>query len=282
MTAESKDFLSKFLLNVAVPANCLYTMRNHLTAEMLAGAVPFLVVVFVGNSLLFVLSYLAARIMKVDRRQLGGFIMMCSLSNCVFVGLPVCTELFGEAAIPHAMLYYMVAGCFTQSVAMMLIRYSGDDLGTKGENVILKLLKTPPFIATIISIGFVLVNVQLPGIVMRYLGYMSGTVSPIALLVSGFIIYDIGLRSLKPDKLICMVVLFRFVVSSVLFAALCAVFGVTDLPRSVMVVQCSMPVVTQTVIASAVYHADEQLAARGVALSTLVCFITTPVIVALL
>ncbi len=282
MTAESKNFLSKFLLNIAVPANCLYTMRNSLTVDMLAGAVPFLVVTFVGNSLMFALSYLAARIMKVARRQLGGFMVMCSLSNCVFVGLPVCRELFGEVAIPYAMLYYLVAGCFTQSVALVLIRYSGDDPHARGENILLKLLKTPPFVTTIVSITIVLADVQIPAVAMRYLGYMSGTVSPIALMVSGFIICDIGLKALKPDKMMGVVVLFRFAVSTALFVALCAVFGVTGLPRSVMAVQCSMPVVTQTVVASAVYGADEELAARGVAISTLASFLTTPIIASLI
>ena len=43
-----------------------------------------------------------------------------------------------------------------------------------------------------------------------------------------------------------------------------------------------MPVVTQTVVAAAEYGADEQLAAQGAAISTLACFVVTPVLMLLL
>ena len=41
-------------------------------------------------------------------------------------------------------------------------------------------------------------------------------------------------------------------------------------------------VVTQTVVAAAEYGADEQLAAQGAAISTLACFVVTPVLMLLL
>ena len=43
-----------------------------------------------------------------------------------------------------------------------------------------------------------------------------------------------------------------------------------------------MPVMTQTVVAAAEYGADEQLAAQGAAISTLACFVVTPVLMLLL
>ena len=63
---------------------------------------------------------------------------------------------------------------------------------------------------------------------------------------------------------------------------LCMLLGVDGLARSVFVVEAAMPVVTQTVVASAEYGADETLAAQGAALSTLACFVVIPVLMLLL
>ena len=53
---------------------------------------------------------------------------------------------------------------------------------------------------------------------------------------------------------------FRFVISPALGAALCALLGIGGRVRSVYVVELAMPVMTQTVVAAAEYGADEQLA----------------------
>ena len=63
---------------------------------------------------------------------------------------------------------------------------------------------------------------------------------------------------------------------------LCALLGIGGLVRSVYVVELAMPVMTQTVVAAAEYGADEQLAAQGAAISTLACFVVTPVLMLLL
>ena len=75
---------------------------------------------------------------------------------------------------------------------------------------------------------------------------------------------------------------FRFVISPALGMGLCALLGIGGLVRSVYIVELAMPVVTQTVVAAAEYGADEQLAAQGAAISTLACFVVTPVLMLLL
>ena len=91
-----------------------------------------------------------------------------------------------------------------------------------------------------------------------------------------------GLKNLRLDRVQGVMMFFRFLLSPALCALLCMVFGVSGLGRSVFMVESAMPVVTQTVVASAEYGADEQLAAQGAALSTLACFVVIPVLMLLL
>ena len=104
----------------------------------------------------------------------------------------------------------------------------------------------------------------------------------VALLLTGYIIHDIGLKNVRLDRDLGIAMVFRFLLAPTLSVALCRAFGVTGLAHDVLVVETAMPVVTQTVVAAAEYGADEQLAAQGAAISTLACFVVTPVLMLLL
>ena len=281
MNAQAKAFISKFLMNAAIPCMCVYGLTNNLTHEMLAQSHRFLLVPLLCNTTLFLLSFAVGRLLRLPRRSLGVFMMMCSLSNAIFVGLAMCTELFGEACTPHVMLYYLVSTSLTQLVGLSLVRWSGES-GRSGHRVLRKLITTPTVLGVLTGFALVLTDVRLPSLVMSYCKYMNNLVTPLALLLTGCIIHEIGLRSLRLDRTLSVMMLFRFVISPALCIALCAAFGIEGLARSVLVVETAMPVVTQTVVAAAEYGADEQLAAQGAAISTLACFVVTPVLMLLL
>ena len=283
MGREAKAFISKFVMRIAIPGMCIYGLTNNLTREMILQSGGMLIVPFISLTALFLLSFLVGKLLKLPRRRLGVFMMMASLSNSVFVGLAMCTELFGDACIPHVMLYYLVSTSFTQLVGLTLIRWSGES----GERVpfkksLLKFFTTPTVLAVFAGFALVLGDVQLPSLAVSYMRYMNNVVSPLALLLTGQIIYEIGLKHLRLDCIQCVMMCFRFLLSPALCALLCPLFGVTGLGRSVLLVESAMPVVTQTVVASAEYGADEQFAAQGAALSTLASFVVIPVLMLLI
>ena len=132
--------------------------------------------------------------------------------------------------------------------------------------------------------SFVLVftGIQLPPLLMSYCKYMNNLVTPLALLLTGYIIHDIGLKNVRLDRDLGIAMIFRFLLAPALSVALCRAFGVTGLAHDVLIVETAMPVVTQTVVAAAEYGADEEFAAQGAALSTIACFVVIPVLMLIL
>ena len=281
MHGSSKAFLSKFLMNIIIPCNCIYGIRGNLTKDMLIGAMPLLLSVFLSISLDFILAAALARILRLPRKRIGVFIQMCALSNTLFIGLPMCTELFGNACTPYVMLFYFVSSVFTQTLSNALIRWSGDGEPFSGK-MLLNFLKLPNTIALLVSFALVLLDVQVPSLILSYTKYMSNAVTPLALLLTGYIIYEIGLKHLHIDRDLAVAMLFRFLLAPLICYWLCTAFHIEGLALNVCMVQAAMPVVTQTVVASAEYGADEQFAAQGAALSTLACFVVIPVLMMLL
>ena len=281
MSPQAKRFISKFTMSVAIPCMCVYGLTNNLTHELLAGSLGFLLVPLLSTVGAFLLSLLVGRLLKLPRKRLGVFMMMCSVSNAIFIGLPMCTELFGETCTPYVMLYYLVNTSFVQLVGLSLVRWSGDG-GGFDRRMLKKFLTTPAVIGVLLSFVLVFTGVSLPPLVMSYCKYMNNLVTPLALLLTGYIIYEIGLKNLKLDRDLAIMLLFRFLLVPGVSFALCELFGVAGLGRSVLLVETAMPVVTQTVVAAADYGADEQFAAQGAALSTLACFVVIPVLMLIL
>ena len=277
MKAETKAFISKFLLSLAVPCMCIYGLRNNLTREMMAGSAKLLAMALLCNAVGFALSGCLAKLLKLPKNQTGVFMVMCSLSNAMFIGYAMCTELFGDACVPYVMLFYLANTAFTQTLAMWLIRRSGDGAGG-GWRDSLKFLASPTVLGVFTGFALVLLDVRLPSFMMSYLRYMNNVVSPLALILTGYIIYEMGWDKLRLDRNLAVMLSFRFLLSPALYILSCRFFGVEGLARSTFIVEASMPVVTQSVVAAAQYGADEQFAAEGAALSTLASFVVIPIL----
>lgn len=281
MTAQTKTFISKFLLSLAVPCMSVYGLRSNLTREMLASSWRMLAVPYLCIALLFAVSYLLARLLKLPRERRGVFMVMCSLSNSLFVGYAMCTELFGDACVPYVMFFWFSSTCYTQTLAMWLIRRSGDADGGARRRP-LSFLRTPTVLGVFTGTLLVLLDVRLPSFLMSYLRYMNNVVSPLALILTGYVIFEMGWDKLRLDRDLAVAMCCRFLLAPAAFLPFCVAFGIEGLARSTYLVQASMPVVTQTVVAAAQYGADEQFAARGAAVSTLASFVVIPVLMLLL
>lgn len=100
------------------------------------------------------------------------------------------------------MIYYLANTIFTQSVILMLVERSGTASHSRGIKGFLKDVFTkPPILTVIASVLMLIVGFRPPEVFMSFAKYISGSVSPLALIYCGFIIYELGLSNLRPSQL---------------------------------------------------------------------------------
>lgn len=284
MGAGEKKFLGKYIINIAVPCNCLVGLLNNLDRSMLAEAGLMLVSCILGVVINFLVGALLATLLKLPRNRWGVFVSMLALSNTIFIGLPLCTQLFGEVCTPYIMLYYLSNTIFTQSLAVILVERAGTKPGKKQSvgGFFKDMLTKPPIVATAVSLIMLVVGFRPPNLVMTFAKYISNSVSPLALIYCGYIVYELGLKNLRFERGLGIMVVFRLVISPIICATLCRAFGITGLPHDVFVVGAGLPVVSQITVMAGTYGADDKYAATGATLSTFGCFITIPILMVLL
>ncbi len=283
MTRENKRFLVRYIIDLAMPCMVVTNLMGVVTRDMLKQAGVLLLVPLCAILLTFFLTLLLARVLKVERKKLGVFVAMSCVSNSIFIGYPMCVNLFGQDSVFYVLCYFLINTSFFQIVGVGMLNYSGQSENAVPDlKSVIKGIVKPPVCAIFICVLLILLDVKLPSLAMRFASYMSATVTPMALVFTGFVIYDHGLKNLKPDRSLCAMMLLRFVASPLLCILFCAVFHVEGLARSVLVIEHAMPVMTQVIVLSADCGADEDYAAVGTALSTLACFAVVPILMLLI
>jgi hypothetical protein len=283
MTADHKPFLEKYIMYFAIPCMCIDGFVRHLSPEILGGAWRIIVVSSIGLCICFFLSALIARLLRLPRKRAGVFIGMGAFSNALFVGYPMCRELFGEEAVIYVMLFFVSAsvlifiGCYS-AFAWFSESVERKSIGSS----IFKVFINPAVLSAVVGVLIVIVDVPLPRPISGLIGYVGATVSPLALLYCGFIIYEAGIKSIRIDRGMAVMPVMRFVLSPLVGAVLCRLFGVPPLATSVIIVEMAMPVITILVVLAKQWDADVQYAAVGIVLSTLACFVVIPVLMLLL
>ena len=270
MTQREKSFVSKYIVNIAVPCNCVVGLLDNLDRE--------------GIILTVLVSATVATLLRLPHERWGVFVAMAGFSNTLFIGIPVCTQLFGDVSMPYIMLYYIGHTSLMQSIGMMLLERAGSKAGQKGsflqfcKDVFLK----PPILSVAFSIVLLALGWKLPPVLMRFADYISGSVSPLALIYCGFIVYEVGLKNLRFAQGLPAMLAVRLVVAPVISLACCSLFGMEGLALQVFVVESALPVVSQVTVAAGAYGADEKYAATGACLSILGSFVTIPILMLVL
>ena len=284
MTAQEKKFISKYVVNIAVPCNCIVGLLKNLDHDSLAQAGIMLLSAVLGVGATLVLALGLAVLLRLPRERWGVFVAMTAFSNTLFVGIPVCTQLFGEACMPYLMIYYLANTSFVQLVGLNLIERSGTvSRGkTSAWGFVKNLVAKPPIAAILFSLLLLALDLGLPAPVMSFAGYISNSVSPLALIYCGYIIYELGLKQVRLMRGLPTMLVMRLAVAPVVCACFCHLFGITGLAMKVFVVESALPVVSQVTVMAGAFGADEKYAATGACLSTLGSFISIPILMLLL
>ena len=277
MKNDAEKLLGKLVVNVGLPCTLFYSMTTNFSKEQLiqlewAAIVPIAVFGF-----LLLTGMLLARLLKIRRERRGVFICAVAFANLAFIGFPVITSIFGEDVIPLAMVNFLAQAIIFWTIGVGFIRRSA---GTEksDENFFKRFLRVvpPATVSFLLSVIFILAGAQAPLPVEKAVHYLGNLVTPLALIFSGVMIARQKISDFIPDRDVIIVVISRFALAPVVTWIFCRLTGLNSIVSQVMILQLSMPIMTQITIISALYGADHRFAIKCFALSTLLLFVYVP------
>ncbi len=306
--AEGK-FLSRFVIRVALPATIVSNIFQKFTRESLISIPMGLIIPVISLVFSMICAIAAAKAMKIPRNRKGAFIVMFTFSNSVFIGLPVCRALFGEDAVAPTLTYYIANTTLFWTIGYSLMRMDGgkekekksfkgifpyllsrdkaNPVHQEAKNALSFLGKVIPLplLFLLASVILVLLNVKLPEFLMSAVNYIGGTVTPISLVYTGYVLMNmIKKRSFTWKKgygAICigklLLVPAVVIALSVIVKAIPGAMNIyTDIMLKTFLIEAAMPVMTQTTIVEAGCGGDAEYVAGATALTTALSLVFIP------
>lgn len=268
---ESGNTLRKIITKVGTPALTVYNLLGAFPRELLKSAGKMVWILLLIMLLVYAVAWPIARRLKLGRGRASVFRCMCALSNGIFMGLPICQGIFGDAAVPVVMVFFF-ANTMIFWVIGVTFMYTDVMEGAKGRQwlkMALSSLWRPTQVTFAVSMALLLLDVRLPEFVLATAKQLGNIASPLALIFCGIVLYDNGIGGLKPEKSTWIMLVFRHVVSPAVTLYLCVWLGVDAFSSQVLAVLAGMPCMMLTVIMASEAGADTQYAAKGVSISTL-------------
>jgi hypothetical protein len=259
-----RDFLTGLVMNIGVPCLIL-NGTTHLEAD----AALFLSMMGFAVLALITCAVAGSVALRLLGQPLRSYLPPIAFGNAGNLGLPLCLFAFGNKGLGLAIGFYLVG-----SVSQFLV----GPLFQGRKPVWRTLLTTPVNYAAVLGVSLLATDTTLPLWLGNTIELLAGLAIPLMMLALGH-----ALGSFKVQRLpvAAGIAAGRLGLGLIVGYAITLVFGLTGIERGVVLVQSAMPVAVFNYLLAARYDRHPEDVAGAIVISTLVTFVTLPVLLLL-
>lgn len=271
MDEQQSKGISTIIVNVTWPCLIVISLQRDFSAQLCINMGILAAVMVSAVIIAFVIARILCKGMKLDKAKTYLVTFMLIFGNTGFMGIPVCTVLYGGEGTFYAALIDAVQDIFIFTVGILLIEKStGKHIG-----ISIKHFLTPGFASVVIGVGLFVARITLPDIIATPMETMGSATGPLAMMVVGFQLGKLNLKDLVSDKRLYVMSFVRLLIMPLIFlAVVMLVFPEMNLLAKVIIVEMATPVAACTTIYSQQYDGDVAFATKGVMLSTVLSIVT--------
>ncbi len=271
LNEQQSKGISSVVVNVTWPCLIVMSLQREFSRELVINMGILAVVVIADMIVAFILSRAVCRAMKMEQSKAYLMTFMLIVGNTGFMGIPVCTVLYGAEGTFYAALIDSIFDIFIFTGGMILIEKStGKHIGLSPKHFL-----TPGFISIIVGVGLFVARITLPEIISGPMDVIGSATSPLAMLIVGFQLGKINFRDLIGDPRMYALCALKLIALPLIFLFLLHLaFPGMPLLAKVLAVELATPVGVVSTIYTQQYDGDVGFATRGVMLSTVLSLLT--------
>lgn len=279
---ETSKLFSKIVINISVPCYMISSLLGTYTKEKLLSIISGVFIPFTSMIIVYILGVIIAKAIKLPSRRRGIFAATLSISNTLFVGLPINVALFGDSSVPFVFIYFIANITLFWTIGAFGISKDGGLDGHIFSTENLKKLFSPPLCAFIIAVILIFIELSLPKFLMDSFKYMGNLMTPLSMLFIGITISNIDFKKIKWDKSMTLLTIGRFIVAPLLVFFLCSLLAVPVLMKKVFIIQSAMPAMSITAVLAEASGGDHEYAAVVTTMTTIATLLFIPIYIMLL
>ncbi len=228
-----------------------------------------------------VVASLVVRFFKpVPDKTRSAFVVSAMMANAGNYGLPFIEFAFGSAGIPVSIIVF-IASSISNYTLGIYVASSGDATLRQG---IMNVLRVPLPYAAALGLAFNLTQVTLPLPIMRAVDLLANAAVPLMILLLGIQLSRINVQGYLRSVIapVSLSATLRLLVTPLICMLLAALYGVTGLPRNVVLVQMSMPTAVTAALLATEFGSDVQYVTATILITTLASLLTLSLIMTIL
>lgn len=277
---EAEDIrksINTTVFNLFLPALCIKVMVN---AKLSFEAITVPINAFLTLSFMIFFNFLffkfVSKKFKLNNQEIGALILTATFGNTTYLGLPVITGLYGENTAKYVLYYDLFATTpFLWTLGAKFSAYFG---GERSPNICeagKKLISLPPLWGIVIGILINILKIPLPMFILKALELLGIVVVPLMIFSIG-----LSLSFVKPGHAfsIIPVCILKLFISPFIAYNLSKLMGFSDLTIKIVTLEAGMPSMVLSLLIASVFKLDVTLTAFAIVVTTLMSFISLPMI----
>ena len=264
---EGSKTIGNLLIYISLPAVIVKGFMVERTEERMVGLLISMAAAAVTLTICVVVSRLCFR--KDPIASFGA-----AFSNPGFFGIPLITAILDEGAVFYIAPFIAFLNLLQWSYGVSLL--TGKKTGLK-----IKTVLTAPFMIAIAA-GLVLFfsQMQLPAIFAKTLDFCAGLNTPLAMFAVGVYLAQCRFgKMLKKGKLYAISAVRLLLIPLIVLALLTVIPGINNDIRYAVLIAAACPVGSNLAVYAQLHNKDYTYAVETVAVSTLLCIVTIPLLV---
>jgi predicted permease len=271
--SNAHQSLNQFVIYVSLPALALYYIpKITLSLSLLYP----LGVAWLGFGLSFIFFYTLGIYFKWSKKLIGCLILTGGLGNTSFVGFPIIEALYGPEGLKTAIVVDQPGSFVVVTTLGILVAANFSRGNLSPSEIILKIIKFPPFIAFSIALLCTAFSFEFPSALQNTFLKIGNTVSPVALVAVGLQL-KIDTRS-KHWRFLTLGLFFKLLIMPAFFLLFFHfILKQNGLDSNVSIMEAAMaPMITGAIVAST-YGLKPKLSSMMVGVGIPLSLLTTAI-----
>ncbi|WP_196593614.1 AEC family transporter [Pectinatus sottacetonis] len=282
---DNKSLLPKLVNYISLPMFFIYNLTTTFSKNQLENLISGASIPFLSMLICFLLSTIIIHLLKISHGHRGTFSTSFTNCNSVFVGIPVTVALFGQAALPYALLFFFANTTLFWTLGNALIQSDANKKNYWRNYLTIDTMKkifSIPICGFLLSLLLILLDIKLPSFIMDTTKYLGSMTTPVALIFIGATLQSMNFAKLKFNRDLNGVLIGRFIITPLVTYIVASQFSIPSLMFKDFVIMSSLPAMIQTVLLSSLYKADVEYATVIVSVTTIASIITIPIYMVIL
>lgn len=266
--------MSRLETNVLVPCLVFNTFYKYCTVENISKKWSYIVYGTIITVVSIVIGIFLSKLFSKENYLRKIYTYSFAVANFSFMGNAVVLGIFGEDILFDYMIFTLPLCLYVYSFGTASLIPKKDNENTKFS---LKVFLNPICISMLLGAVFGLVKLPLPSFLITAVSSAGACMSPLAMILTGFIVANFSLKKLLRVKRIYLASILRLIILPLLFVIVLKLIGASE--SIVMLTLCAtaMPLGLNTVVFPAAYDGDTTPGASMALISHVMSIITIPV-----